>query len=57
MKFDTWNTSSWCSLRLLSTVFLGHELWRNYRFKVTLTELLDALKHLKLLVMHEASYA
>ena len=43
MKFDTWNTSSWCSLRLLSTVILGHELWCNHRFKVTLTELLDDL--------------
>ena len=42
---------------VLSTVFLGHELWRNHRFKVTRAELLVALKHLQLLVMHEASYA
>ena len=42
---------------VLSTVFLGHELWRNRRFKVTLPELLGALKHLKHLVIHEASYA
>ena len=42
---------------VLSTVFLGDELWRNRRFKATLPELLVALKHLKLLVIHEASYA
>ena len=28
----------------------------NARFRVTLTELFDALKRLKLLVMHEAQY-
>ena len=42
---------------VLSTVFLGQELWRNHRFKVTLAELFDALKRLKLLVIHEAQYA
>ena len=42
---------------VLSTVFLGQELWRNHRFKVTLAELLDALKRFKLLVIHEARYA
>jgi hypothetical protein len=42
---------------VLSTVFLGQELWRNHRFKVRLAELFDALKHLKLLVIHEAQYA
>ena len=36
-------------------VFLGQELWRNHRFKVKLTELIDALKRLKLLVVQEAS--
>ena len=43
--------------RVLSTVFLGHELWRNHRFTVTLADLYDALKRLKLLVAHEAQYA
>ena len=38
---------------VLSTVFLGQELWRNHRFKVTLAELFDALKRLKLLVIQE----
>lgn len=42
---------------VLSTVFLGQELWRNHRFTVTLAELFDALKRLKLLVMHQAQYA
>ena len=42
---------------VLSTVFLGQELWRNHRFKVTLAELLDAMKRLKLLVIHEARCA
>ena len=42
---------------VLSTVFLGQELWRNHRFKVRLGELFDALKRLKLLVIQEASYA
>ena len=42
---------------VLSTVFLGHEPWRNHRFNITLAQLLHALKHLKLLVSHEASYA
>ena len=32
---------------VLSTVFLGQELWRNHRFKVRLAELFDALKRLK----------
>ena len=41
---------------VLSTVFLGQELWRNHRFKVRLSELFDALKRLKLLVIQEASY-
>ena len=39
------------------TVFLGQELWRNHRFKVTLTELFDSLKRLKLLVVQEAQFA
>ena len=42
---------------VLSTVFLGQELWRNHRFKVRLAELFDALKRLRLLVIQEASYA
>ena len=42
---------------VLSTVFLGQELWRNHRFTVTLAELFDAVKRLKLLVMHQAQYA
>jgi len=42
---------------VLSTVFLGQELWRNHRFKVRLAELFEALKRLKLLVIQEASYA
>ena len=42
---------------VLSTVFLGQELWRNHWFNVTLAELFDALKRLKLLVIHEACYA
>ena len=42
---------------VLSTVFLGQQLWRNHRFKVTPAELFDALKHLKFLVMREAQYA
>jgi len=42
---------------VLSTVFLGQELWRNHRFKVRIAELFDALKRLKLLVIHEAQYA
>ena len=41
---------------VLSTVFLGQELWRNHRLKVTLAELFDALKRLKLLVLQEAQY-
>ena len=43
--------------KVLSTVFLGQELWRNHRFKVTLAELFDALKGLKLLVIQQAQYA
>ena len=43
--------------KVLSTVFLGQELWRNHRFKITLAELFDALKRLKLLVIQEAQYA
>ena len=42
---------------VLSTVFLGQELWRNHRFKVRLGELFGALKRLRLLVIQEASYA
>ena len=42
---------------VLSTVFLGRELWRNHRFKVTLTELFDSLKRLKLLVVQETQFA
>ena len=42
---------------VLSMVFLGQELWRNHRSRVTLSELFDALKRLKLLVMQEAQYA
>ena len=42
---------------VLSTVFLGRELWRKHRFKVRLSELFEALKRLKLLVIQEASYA
>ena len=42
---------------VLSTVFLGQELWRSHRFKVTLSELFDALKRLKLLVVQQAQYA
>ena len=42
---------------VLSIVFLGQELWRNHRFKVTLAELFDALKRLKLLVRQEAQHA
>ena len=42
---------------VLSMVFVGQELWRNHRFKVTLAELFDALKRLKLLVIPEAQYA
>ena len=42
---------------VLSTVFLGQELWRNHRLNVTLAELFDSLKRLKLLVIHEAQYA
>ena len=42
---------------ILSTMFLGQELWRNHRFKVTLAELFDALKRLELLVMQEAQKA
>ena len=33
------------------------DLRSNHRFKVKLTELLDALKRLKLLVIREARYA
>ena len=40
---------------VLSTVFLGQELWRSHRFIVTLAELFDALKRLKLLVVQQAS--
>ena len=43
--------------KVLSTVFLGQELWRNHRFQVSLAELFDALKRLKLLVIQEAQYA
>ena len=42
---------------VLSTVFLGQELWRNHRLNVRLAELFDALKRLKLLVIQEARYA
>ena len=42
---------------VLSTVFLGQQLWRSHRFKVRLAELFDALKRLKLLVIQEPSYA
>ena len=42
---------------VLSTVFLGQELWRNHRFSLPLAELFAALKRLKLLVIHEARYA
>ena len=42
---------------VLSTVFLGHELWRNHRFQPTLAELFDSLKRLKLLAAKEACYA
>ena len=42
---------------VLSTVFLGQELWKNHRFKVRLAKLFEALKRLKLLVIQEASYA
>ena len=42
---------------VLSTVFLGQQLWRNHRFKATIAELFDALKRLKLLVIQEAHYA
>ena len=42
---------------VLSTVFLGQELWRNQRFKVTLAELFVALKRLKLLVIQETQFA
>ena len=42
---------------VLSTVFLGQELWRNHWFNVTLAELFNALKRLKLLVIHDARYA
>ena len=44
-------------LTVLSTVFLDQQLWRNHRFKVTLAELFEALKRLKLLVIQEAQYA
>ena len=40
-----------------SMMFGGQELWRNHRFKVTLTELFDALKRIELLVIQEAQYA
>ena len=40
-----------------STVFHSQELWRNHRFKVTVAELFDALKRLKLLVMQETQFA
>lgn len=42
---------------VLSTVFLGRELLRNHRFKITYDELLDALERLKHLVTQEAQYA
>ena len=42
---------------VLSAVFLGQELWRNHRFKVTLAQLFDALERLKLLISQEAQYA
>ena len=42
---------------VLSTVFLGQQMWRNHRFKVTLAELFAALKRLKLLAIQEAQYA
>ena len=42
---------------VLSTVFLGRELWRNHRFRVSLSELVEALKHLQILVIQEAQYA
>ena len=41
---------------VLSTVFLGQELWRNHRFRVTRAELVDALQRLKLLVIQETQY-
>ena len=41
----------------LSTVFLGQQVWRNRRFTVTLSELFEALKRLKFLVIQEAQYA
>ena len=43
--------------RSLSTVFLGQVLWRNQRFKVTLAQLFDSMKRLKLLVIQEPLYA
>ena len=43
--------------KVLSTVFLGQELWRNHRFKVTVAELFDARKRFKRLVIQEAQYA
>ena len=42
---------------VLSTVFFGQQMWRNHRFRVTLSELFGALKRLKILVIQEAQYA
>ena len=42
---------------VLSTLFLGQELWRNHRFRITRAELFDARQHLKLLVVQEIQYA
>ena len=41
----------------LGPTLLGQDLWHNHRLRVTLAELFDALKRLKLLVMQEAQYA
>ena len=42
---------------VVSTVFLGEELWRSLRYKVNLAQMLVALRHLNLLITHETSYA
>ena len=49
------NTERRCTV--LSTVFLCQQMWRNHRFKITLAELFNALKRLKLLIIHEAHFA
>ena len=42
---------------VLITVLLGQELWRNHWFKLTISELINALKRHKVSIMQKAQYA